>query len=268
MRLHTPGWPTPTYLYDYELMSYDESTAKAKEAALRALKINENLAEAHNSLAHINLHEWKWDDAEKGFRHAIELDPGYVLAHHWYALCLTAIGKANEAVTQMEKARELDPLSGRINADLGMAYLAANGMMMQLGRKKTLELNSKSSGAHWIRGMAYQQKKMFEQSIMDYREALELYPGDPNYLAALGHVYASSGNTVAAQKILDTLFVVNKESPVSPFFFALVYAGLNDKENALQWLQKAYDEKSGSVRYRKWNHVCKTCVMNQDISHL
>ena len=85
-------------LYDYELMSIDESTSKAKDAAQRALKINENLAEAHNSLAHIDLHEWKWKSAEEGFRRAIELDPGYVLAHHWYALCLTAIGKTNEAV--------------------------------------------------------------------------------------------------------------------------------------------------------------------------
>ena len=112
-------------LYDYELMSYDESTSKAKDAAQRALKLNENLAEAHNSLAHINLHEWKWESAEEGFQRAIALDQSYILAHHWYALCLTAIGKTNEAVTQMEKARELDPLSTRINADLGMAYLSA-----------------------------------------------------------------------------------------------------------------------------------------------
>ena len=112
-------------LYDYELMSFNESTSKAKAAAQRAITINEKLAEAHNSLAHIDLHEWKWESAEQGFRRAITLDPTYILAHHWYALCLTAIGKTNEAVTQMEKARELDPLSGRINADLGMAYLSA-----------------------------------------------------------------------------------------------------------------------------------------------
>ena len=239
-------------LYDYELMSFDESTPKAKDAAQRALQINENLAEAHNSLAHINLHEWKWKSAEEGFQRAIALDPSYILAHHWYALCLTAIGKTNEAVTQMEKARELDPLSTRINADLGMAYLSAGKYDQAIAQEeKTLELNSKSSGARWIRGMAYQQKKMYEQAIIDYRSALELSPGNPNYLAALGHVYASSGNTTAAHNILDTLFVGNKKEPVSPFFFALVYAGLNDKEKALEWLQQAYVEKSGSVRYLK-----------------
>ncbi|HET9434664.1 MAG TPA: tetratricopeptide repeat protein, partial [Chitinophagaceae bacterium] len=170
----------------------------------------------------------------------------------WYALCLTAIGKTNEAVTQMEKARELDPLSTRINADLGMAYLSAGRYDEAISQEqKTLELNPKSSGARWIRGMAYQQKKMYEQAIKDYRSALELSPGNPNYLAALGHVYASSGNNTAAHNILDTLFFANKKEPVSPFFFALVYAGLNDKEKALEWLQQAYKEKSGSVRYLK-----------------
>ena len=239
-------------LYDYELMSFNESTSKAKDAAQRALKINENLAEAHNSLAHIDLHEWKWESAEQGFRKAITLDPSYILAHHWYALCLTAMGKTNEAVTQMEKARELDPLSTRINADLGMAYLSAGRYDEAIGQEqKTLELNPRSAGARWIRGMAYQQKKMFEEAINDYKSALQLSHNNPNFLAALGHVYASSGNTVEAHKILDTLFVVNKQEPVSPFFFALVYTGLNDKENALQWLEKAVEEKSGSVRYLK-----------------
>ena len=239
-------------LYDYELISFDESTSKAKAAAQRALKLNENLAEAHNSLAHIDLHEWKWKSAEEGFRRAITLDPSYILAHHWYALCLTAMGKTNEAVTQMEKARELDPLSSRINADLGMAYLSAGRYDEAIGQEqKTLELNPRSAGARWIRGMAYQQKEMFEEAIKDYQSALELSHNNPNFLAALGHVYASSGNTAGAHNILDTLFVVNKQEPVSPFFFALVYAGLNDKEKALEWLQKAYEEKSGSIRYLK-----------------
>ena len=239
-------------LFDYDLMSIDESTSKAKEAAQRALKINPLLAEAHNSLAHINLHEWNWESAEKGFQKAIELDPAYVLAHHWYALCLTAIGKPNEAVNEMKKARELDPLSTRINADLGMAYLAAKKYDEAIEQEKnTIELNPKAAGAYWIRGMAYQQKKLFGEAIKDYRHALELSPEDQNYLAALGHVYASSGNTPAARNILDTLFALNKREHVSPFFIALVYTGLNDKEKALEWLQKAYEEKSGSVRYLK-----------------
>ena len=133
-----------------------------------------------------------------------------------------------------------------------MAYLFAGEFDAAIEQeKKTLELNPKSSGAYWIRGMAYQQKKMFKEAINDYQHALELSPNNPNYLAALGHVYASSGNASGAKNILDTLVVVNKQEPVSPFFFALVYAGLNDKQKALEWLESSYKEKSGSVRYLK-----------------
>ena len=211
------------------------------------------LAEAHNSLAHIDLHEWKWKSAEEGFRQAIELDPSYILAHHWYALCLTAIGKTNEAVTQMEKARELDPLSTRINADLGMAYLAAGRYDEAIVQEqKTLELNPKSAGAFWIRGMAYQQKKMFEQAIKDYRSCIRTFTQSIQIISLLLDMSMRQVEILlTARKILDTLFVENKKEPVSPFFFALVYAGLNDKENALEWLEKAYEEKSGSVRYLK-----------------
>src|SRR6185503_1047458 len=136
--------------------------------------------------------------------------------------------------------------------DLGMAYLSAGKYDEAIEQEnKTMELNPKAAGAYWIRGMTYQQKKMFQESIKDYRHALELSPGDPNYLAALGNLYASNGNPLAARKIIDTLNIWNKQLPVSPFFFALVYAGLNDKEKTLEWLQKAYEEKSGSVRYLK-----------------
>jgi len=133
-----------------------------------------------------------------------------------------------------------------------MAYLSAKKYDEAIEQEKTtLELNPRASGAFWIRGMAYQQKNMFGEAIKDYQHALELSPNDQNYLAALGHVYASNGNPSAARNILDTLFALTKKEHVSPFFIALVYTGLNDKEKALEWLQKAYEEKSGSVRYLK-----------------
>ena len=238
-------------LFDYDILSFEESTRKAKQAAQKALEIDKDLAEANNSLAHIHLHDWHWKEAEEGFRRALDLDPGYVLAHHWYALCLTALGRSDEAVDQMKIARELDPLSVRISADLGMAMLAAgkydDAIMQEV---KTMELDSNARSPYWIRGMAYQQKKMFEEAIKDYREAVRRAPDNPNFLAALGNIYASTGKTAEAQKILDTLIVQNKQYPIS-FFIALVYAGLNDKQNAITWLEKACDERSGSVRYLK-----------------
>jgi tetratricopeptide (TPR) repeat protein len=197
------------------------------------------------------LHDWRWKDAEEGFRIALDVNPGYVLAYHWYALCLTALGRGDEAVEQMKIARELDPLSVRISADLGMAWLAAGKFDEAIRQEeKAMELDSKARTPYWIRGMAYQQKNMLDSAIKDYQEALKRSPGNPNFLAALGNVYALIGNTAEARKALDTLLVQNKEYPI-PFFIALVYAGLNDKQNALQWLEKAVEQRSGSVRYLK-----------------
>ena len=239
-------------LYDYGSMSADESTARARRAAQRALEIDSKLAEAHNSLAHIDLHDWKWQSAEEGFRRAIDLNPSYVVAHHWYALCLTALGRVDEAVKEMQIARQLDPLSIRINADLGMAYLSAGKYDEAIRQEeKTLELDSNARVAYWISGMAYQQKGLFVEAIENFQRALQLAPDNSNFLAALGHAYASSGNTAEATKIADTLLAKNERRPVSPFFIALVYAGLDDKDKAFEWLEKSYEERSGSVRYLK-----------------
>jgi len=238
-------------LFDYDVLSFEESTPKAKQAALKALEIDKDLAEANNSLAHISLHEWHWKEAEEGFRRALDLDPGYILAYHWYSLCLTAMGRSGEAVEQMKIAKELDPLSVRISADLGMAMLSAGNFDDAIRQEgKTMELDSNARTPYWIRGMAYQQKKMSDPAIKDYSEALKRSPGNPNFLAALGNIYASIGNTVETKKCLDTLIVQNKEYPI-PFFIALVYAGLNDKDNAFKWLEDAIDKRSGSVRYLK-----------------
>ena len=117
-------------------MSLEESTAKAKDAAQRALKINPNLAEAHNSLAHIALHEWKWETAEEGFREALELDRVMFWLTIGMLSALTALGKSNEAVDQMKKARELDPLSTELMQILGWLILLREGMMRRSCRNK------------------------------------------------------------------------------------------------------------------------------------
>lgn len=145
-----------TYLsqYDYGMISWEDSTVKARAAATKALELDENLAEGHVSLAHILMHEWQWQKADREFQRAIELNPNYVVAYHWYALCFTALGRVDEAVRSMQRAIELDPVSTRINADLGMAFLAAGRYAEAVAQEeRTLELAPQATTPKWIRGI-------------------------------------------------------------------------------------------------------------------
>jgi eukaryotic-like serine/threonine-protein kinase len=236
--------------YDYEYLPQQEAGAKARVAAERALALDEALAEAHNSLAHLSLHDWEWRAAEREFRRAIELDPSYVPAHHWYSLCLTALGRVDEAVAAIRKAQTLDPLSIRINADVGMALFAARRYDEAVAQeRRTIELDSSFRVSYWIMGMALEQKGMIEEARRSFREALERSPGNPNYLGSLAHSYAIVGQRDSARAILDSLEPQARRGEGSPFYIALVYAGLGEKDRAFEWLEKAYQERSGSVRY-------------------
>ena len=239
-------------LYDYGFLSAADVGPKIRAAARRALELDPRSAEGHASLAHLALHDWDWAEAERQFREAITLDPSYITAHHWYALCLTAMGKTGDAVVTMERAQQLDPLSLRINADLGMALLAAGRYDSAIEQeRKTLELQPGFRVAIWIQGMAYQQKGQLPQAIQKYQEALALAPDNPNFLAALGNVFGEAGRVAEARRILAQLEKAHQSEEVSAFFFALVHAGLGEKAAALDWLEKAYRERSGSIRYLK-----------------
>ncbi|MGH7629938.1 MAG: protein kinase domain-containing protein [Gemmatimonadales bacterium] len=253
---YAPAWAgiADAYLtlYDYEYLPAAEAAAKARAAAERARALDESLAAAHNSLAHLSLHDWQWAAAERGFRRAIDLDPSYVPAHHWYALCLTAVGRVEEAVAAIRRAQELDPLSIRINADVGMALHAAGRYDEAIEQeRRTIELDSTSRVARWIQGMAYEQKGMLEEAKRSYSAALARSPGNPNFLASLAHAHAVAGERAAARAILDTLERQAGRGEASPFFLALVHAGLGETDLAFRWLERAYVERSGSVRYLK-----------------
>ena len=239
-------------LFDYGLMPAAEATAKATAAATRALELDDRLAEAHNSLAHVHLHEWRWADAETEFKRAIDLSPSYPSAYHWYALYLTTVGRVQEAVAAMERAQVLDPVSIRIGADLGQAYNAARQPDRAIEQEgKVLELDSNFRVAYWIRGMAYEQKGMLAEAVTQFREALRRSPQSANYLGALGHALALQGQTAEAQQIAETLKKRRKSGDGTAFFVALVYAGLRETDAALDMLEAACDERSGSVRYLK-----------------
>jgi len=237
--------------FDYGQMSWEDSTVQARAAASKALELDDSLAEAHVSLAHILLHEWVWQKAETEFRKALELNPKYVVAHHWYALCLTALGRVEEAVRTMERAQQLDPLSTRINADLGMAYLAAGRYAEAVEQEaRTLELAPGSATAHWIRGMALEQMGHFEQAEADMQLVLAAWGPEPPILGSLGHLLAVAGRHEEARSLLSQLVAKEGQADIA-FFAALIHAGLNEEEEAMHWLDRAVQERSGSVRYLK-----------------
>jgi tetratricopeptide (TPR) repeat protein len=202
-------------------------------------------------MAHILLHEWVWQKAETEFRKAIELNPNYVLAHHWYALCLTALGKVEQAVTTMERALTLDPLSTRINADLGMAYLAAGRYAEAVEQEtRTLELAPNATTANWIRGMALEQMGHFDQAEVEMRLVREDWGPDPAILGSLGHLLAVAGKPEEARDMLSELVAQDGQADIA-FFAALIHVALNEPEQAMAWLDRAVQERSGSVRYLK-----------------
>ena len=237
--------------FDYGLISLAESSAKARVAATRALELDPDLADAHTSLAHLLLHEWQWQAAEKSFLRAIEINPNYIVARHWYALCLTALGRPEDAVTTMLHARDLDPLSIRINADLGMAYLAAGRYEEAVAQEtQTLDLAPQSATPRWIRGMALEQMHKFDEAEQDMQAVLEAWQRDAAILGTLGHLYGVSGKTEEARALLTEL-IGQAETTDAEFYIALVHAGLGEADQAFEWLDRAIDERSGSVRYLK-----------------
>ena len=237
-------------LFDYEVLPPEEANPRARAAATRALALDSTLAEAHTSLAHVLLHEWKWDESESRFRRALQLDPNQAATYHWYALALTSVGKVDQAVAAMKRAEQLDPLSPRMSADMGMAYYGARQYDRAIQQEqKTIRLEPEIAVAWWIMGMAYEQKGSLAEATAANQEAVKRRPGNPNYLAALARSYALSGKTSEAQKILSGL--LKSKEPVSPFFIALVYTALGEKDKALDWLDSAVVQRSGSVRYLK-----------------
>ena len=223
-----------------------QAIPRAKAAALKALEIDDTLAEAHTSLAFVHMHyEWDWPRAEKEFKRAIELNANYATAHHWYAYCLTAMGRPDDAIAEAKRAHEIDPLSLVINTDVGEILLFArrHDEAMEQARK-TLELDPNFPLARQLLGWAYVRKGMFTEAIAELQSAVS---GRADIITDLGHVYAIAGRRDEARQILNRLLEQSKQRYVPPHNIATLYAGLGEKDRAFAWLEKAYEEHSGSL---------------------
>ena len=223
---------------------------KAKEAAVKAIEMDETLAEAHTSLAFI---KFRWDrdrvEAEREFQLAIKYNPTYAPAHQWYSSYLVALERFDEAVAEAKRTSELEPLSFTASSHLGwILYLAGRNDEAIAQCTKILSLDPNSFPAHRYLGLAYEQKGMYPQAIDEFQKGVKL-SGSPLMLALLGHAYAASGKTKEARQVLSDLHDLSdaREAEsrryVSPYTVAAIYTGLGDKDQAFKWLEQANEER-------------------------
>ncbi|HSB08948.1 MAG TPA: winged helix-turn-helix domain-containing protein [Blastocatellia bacterium] len=227
----------------YGINQPKEAFPKAKEAATQALKIDDTLAEARTSLAFIK-HRWDWarGDAEKEFQLAIRLKPGYAPAHQWYSSYLVAMGRFEEAIAEAKRAEELEPLSFISNSHLGwILYFAGRYDEAIVHCKRLLDVDPDFFPARRYLGLVYEQKGMYKEAIAEFEKGVKL-SHSPLIMSLLGHAYAVSGRKPDAERILAELGQ-QKTRYVSPYTVATIYAGLNDKDQAFRWLERAFEER-------------------------
>jgi len=235
-------------LGDNHWLSPHETFPKAKAAALKALEIDDKLAEAHTSLGLIRQSEWDWVGAEREYKSALVLNPGYATAHHWYSLFLCMTGRHEEAIREAGRAAELDPLSLIISLQMGqILYAARRYGEARRAIQRTLEVSPDFSPARNFLGQVYIQDHELEKSIAVLQEAATLSPGNDATKATLGYAYALSGREGDSQKALAALKEQSRRRYVSPYLLALVCVGLGKKGEAFEWLEEAYKQRDSEL---------------------
>jgi eukaryotic-like serine/threonine-protein kinase len=228
-----------------------EAMPKAKAAAARALEMDKSLAEAHVSLAWIAfLYDWDWPTGEREFERALTLSPNYATGHFWYAVQLSHMGRHDEALREISKAQELDPLSLIIGCYVGRAhYYTGDFAQAENWLRKTLELGPDFARTHQELAKTLLLQGRLAEATTQAREAVRLSNKDPRYVATLGYVYARAGQPEEARRILDELSARSKEAYVASTHFALVHAGLDERDRMFEWLEKAYQEHDSLLLY-------------------
>jgi len=223
-----------------------EMFPRGKEAALKALELDDSLAEAHASLGYVKVfYDWDWAGGEKEFQRAIELDPSYATAHQQYAFALVSVGRFKEADVEAKRALELDPLSLVVNETPALEFYFARQYDQAIEQeRKVLELDPNFTTAHIVLGSSFVYKSMYNEGITEIKKSLSIAPGDARTLGSLGLAYAVSGSRAEARKVLDQLSQLSRQEYVEPVQAAQIYIALGEKDHAFELLQKAYEERS------------------------
>ena len=231
--------------WEYGILSPQDAFPKGKAAATKALALDDNLSEAHTSLAFIeDLYDWDWASAEKEYKRALALNPGYATAHHWYAWHLIVMGRNDEGIAELKKAESLDPLSLIISADLADALCIAHFYDESVQQsQKTIEMDPHFAVAHYQQGQALEQKHRHDEAIAEFRRAIELSGGNTTFESNLANAYAVSGRKEEATKIVKDLENRQSQGSSTDASIALIYVGLGDNDRAMIWLRKAYQAR-------------------------
>jgi DNA-binding winged helix-turn-helix (wHTH) protein/tetratricopeptide (TPR) repeat protein len=232
----------------YSILLPKDSVPQMVAAVRSALELDDSLAEAHASLGYIKtFHYWDWQGAEDEFKLAIKLNPNYANAHHWYSLHLKDLGRYDEAIRELIYAQRLDPLSPTINIEIGLClYMMRQYDQAIVQGEKILNLHPDFFVSPYVLGLAYAQTGRYDDAIEATQKCLDqLY--HPEALGHLGYIYGRAGKRSEARKVLDKLKFIAKKRYVKPYFIALIYMGLNDKERALDWLKKAYLDRDENL---------------------
>jgi DNA-binding winged helix-turn-helix (wHTH) protein/TolB-like protein/Flp pilus assembly protein TadD len=225
------------------LLPKPEAIPKAKQAATRALQLDDTLAEGHVSLGRIKAYyDWDWSGAELEFKRAIELDPNSSIAHREYGFYLAAVGRSDQAIAEAKQGRDLDPLSQQANFYVAWTLISAHRHDEAIEQSKSV-LEAFPVGHFWI-GMAYLGKARYEEASAEFEKTLSTSRDHIAAKASLGYAYGMSGRRGQADKVRTELKELFKQRKASPYYLAIVYAGLGEKDQAFAWLEQAYQEHS------------------------
>jgi tetratricopeptide (TPR) repeat protein len=237
-------------------LSNTEAYTKARAAATRALEIDESLAEGHAAMGTVNMfYDWNWSESEKEFKRSVELDPNYALTYEIYSLLLGLRGHQAEGIAMAKQAQQLDPLSLYANAAVADALIRA-GQYDQAAEQlhKVFDLDRNWWWSHLWAAEIYERKKQFREAVAETETARQS-EDNPLVIGKLGRAYALSGNLAEAKKLMDELKDLSKRTYVPSSLIAEIYAAIGDRDHALEWLDKAYDERDAGTLFLKTDPI-------------
>jgi tetratricopeptide (TPR) repeat protein len=256
--------------WKYGVLSPQDAFPKATAAAAKALALDDTLGEAHTSLAFaLDLYAWDWQAAEAEYNQAIKLNPNYATAHQWYSWHLIMMDRNDDAIFELRKAQNLDPLSLIINADIADALCVARRYDEAVAQsEKTLRMDPNFAVAHYELGQALAQKHMYDRAIAEFHKAIALSKPSVLFVANLGYVYAVSGRKEEAIRIIDDLQSRHDHDPSADADIALIYVGLGDHDEAMKRLNKAYEARfKASILLRPAFDPLRYDARFQDLLH-